>query len=71
MEIQPYTRMLEKAALAVVVCADPELQTCPGFWVQDCSAATENLLLAARAHMSGTMVLSDFTRNAIASFNAR
>jgi len=49
MEIQPYTRMLEKAALAVVVCADPELQTCPGYWVQDCSAATENLLLAVHA----------------------
>jgi nitroreductase len=49
MEIQPYTKMLEKAAFAVVVCADPELQTCPGFWVQDCSAATENLLLAVHA----------------------
>jgi len=49
MRIQPYTKMLEKASLAVVVCADPELQTCPGFWVQDCSAATENLLLAVHA----------------------
>jgi nitroreductase len=49
MKIQPYTKMLEKASLAVVVCADPELQTCPGFWVQDCSAATENLLLAVHA----------------------
>ncbi|MFH2110612.1 MAG: nitroreductase family protein [Candidatus Bathyarchaeota archaeon] len=49
MEAQPYTRMLEKASVAVVVCADPELQTCPGFWVQDCSAATENLLLAVHA----------------------
>jgi len=48
-EIQPYTRMLEKASVAVVVCADPELQTCRGFWVQDCSAATENLLLAVHA----------------------
>jgi nitroreductase len=49
MQIQPYTKMLGKASLAVVVCADPELQTCPGFWVQDCSAATENLLLAVHA----------------------
>ena len=49
MEAQRYTRMLEKASVAVVVCADPELQTCPGFWVQDCSAATENLLLAVHA----------------------
>jgi len=49
MEIQPYTRMLEKASHAIVVCADPELQTCPGFWVQDITAATENLLLAVHA----------------------
>ena len=49
MEAQPYTKMLEKASVAVVVCADPALQTCPGFWVQDCSAATENLLLAVHA----------------------
>lgn len=49
MEIQPYTKMLEKASLAVVVCADPDLQTCPGYWVQDVSAATENILLAVHA----------------------
>lgn len=49
MEIQPYTRMLENASVAVFVCADPDLQTCPGFWVQDVSAATENLLLAVTA----------------------
>lgn len=48
-EAQPYTRMLPKASIAVIVCADPNLQTCPGFWVQDCSASTENLLLAAHA----------------------
>jgi nitroreductase len=49
MEAQPYTKMLEKASIAVIVCADPALQTCPGFWAQDCSAATENLLLAVHA----------------------
>ncbi len=49
MKIQPYTKMLEKASIAVIVCADPDLQTCPGFWVQDVSASTENLLLAVEA----------------------
>jgi nitroreductase len=48
-EIQPYTRMLENASVGLIVCADPELQTCPGYWVQDCSAATENILLAVQA----------------------
>ena len=49
MEIQPYTSMLKTAALSITVCADPELQTCPGFWQQDCSAAIENILLAVHA----------------------
>ncbi len=49
MEIQPYTKMLKNAALGLVVCADPELQTCPGFWQQDTSAAVENILLAVHA----------------------
>ncbi len=43
-------RMAEKAPLAVVVCGDME-KTFPGdgldYWVEDVSAATENLLLAA------------------------
>jgi nitroreductase len=49
MEIHPYTKMLEKASHAIFVCADPGLQTCPGYWTQDLSAATENLLLAVHA----------------------
>ena len=49
MEIQPYTKMLKNAALGIIVCADPELQTCPGYWQQDCSAAVENILLAVHA----------------------
>ena len=34
----------EDASLAVAVCGDPALST---WWQQDCSAATQNLLLAA------------------------
>ena len=37
------------AALAIVVCGDTAAETAPGYWVQDCSAATQNLLLAAHA----------------------
>ena len=32
---------------AIVVCGDTSLARSPGFWVQDCAAASENLLLAA------------------------
>ena len=37
------------AAAAIVVCGDMDLELAPGTWVQDCSAATQNILLAAHA----------------------
>ena len=51
----PYCRMITQVPLAVVVCGDPEGKKWPGFWVQDCSAAIQNLLLAARAEGLGTV----------------
>ena len=48
----PYAKMLEKAPLAIVVCGDMSKALegdARAFWVQDCSAATENILLAAHA----------------------
>lgn len=48
----PYAKMLETAPLAIVVCGDMSKVLDGdgrGFWVQDCSAATENILLAAHA----------------------
>lgn len=48
----PYASMVAKAPLAIVVCGDLK-KALDGeareFWVQDCSAATENILLAANA----------------------
>ena len=44
--------MAAKAPLAIVVCGDMQKTLSgvgQGFWVQDCSAATENILLAANA----------------------
>jgi nitroreductase len=40
----PYGKMLADAAVAIVVCGDPGISE---WWVQDCSAATENILIAA------------------------
>lgn len=45
----PFGGMAPQAQLAIVVCCDLDLEQRPGFWVQDCSAATENLLLAAHS----------------------
>lgn len=47
--VHPHAQMLKQAPLAVVVCADRSIETCPGNWAIDCSAAMENLLLAAHA----------------------
>ena len=50
-EVLPFARMLKQAPLAIVVCG--ETKWFDGnenpFWQQDCSAATQNLLLAAEA----------------------
>lgn len=49
-EANPYAAMAAKAPLAIVVCGDMnkaaegEAREC---WIQDCSAASENILLAA------------------------
>ena len=45
----PYAGMLPDAAVAIVVCGDTVGQRHPGYWVQDCSAAAQNTLLAACA----------------------
>lgn len=52
--VHPYAQMLLTAPAAIVVCAELSLQKHPGSWVQDCSAATQNILLAARAMGLGT-----------------
>lgn len=43
-QVHPYAKMIAKAPLAIAICGDPAVSD---WWVQDCSAATENLLVAA------------------------
>jgi nitroreductase len=51
-KVLPYGKMLEKASAAITVCGIPK-ESIQGeansMWIQDCSAATENILLAAEA----------------------
>ena len=44
-KIHPYSSMLHEAPVAVAVCGDLSLEKYEGYWVQDCSAATQNMLL--------------------------
>ena len=48
-EIHPYSRMLTQAPLGILICGDLSLEVYKDFWVQDCSAATQNMLLAAHS----------------------
>ncbi len=45
----PNAAMAAKAPLAILVCGDLDLEKSEGYWVVDCSAAVENMLLAAHA----------------------
>ena len=61
----PGARMAAKAQTAIVVCGDME-RTMPGlseYWVQDCSAATENILLAAHAMGLGAVWCGAYPNN--------
>jgi len=42
------SQMLKEAAAAIIVCGNLTKEKVPGYWIQDCSAATENILIEAR-----------------------
>ncbi len=42
-------KFVTKAKKAILICADKKLEKFENYWPVDCSAATENMLLAARA----------------------
>jgi nitroreductase len=46
-ETHPYAKMLKDAPTAVLVCGDQNVLKFKDLWIQDCSAASENMLLAA------------------------
>jgi nitroreductase len=55
-EYHQYSRMLEKASHAVIVLGDHEIQE-TDFWIHDCAAAIENILIAAQAKGIGAVWL--------------
>lgn len=56
-DVHPYSKMLLNTDVAIVVCGDESKERFKGFWVQDCSAATENILLAAEEKGLGAVWL--------------
>jgi len=54
-KFHPYAAMLKQAQAAILVCGDPTLEKHKGYWVLDCAAATQNMLLAAHAKGLGSV----------------
>lgn len=52
--IQQYASALTKAPFLVVVCADSNIQKDQVYYLEDCAAATQNMLLAAYEAGLGT-----------------
>ena len=61
-EFHEYSKMLKQSPVAILVCGDFEAEKYCGYWVQDCSAATQNILLAAHAKGLGAVWLGIYPR---------
>jgi nitroreductase len=48
-KINPYAAMAHDAPAAILVCGDLALEKVADYWVVDCAAAVQNLLLASHA----------------------
>ena len=57
MHIHPYAKMLEQANCAIIVCGNTQREHAPGYWMADCGAATQNILLAATSLGIGSVWL--------------
>lgn len=47
MEVHPHATMLNTADAVIIVCANLENELAPSFWIGDCGASVQNILLAA------------------------
>jgi nitroreductase len=53
--VNPNAKMCKEAQAAILVCGDTTKEKYLGFWVQDCAAATQNILLAAHERGLGSV----------------
>lgn len=61
-EVHPNASMLQHAAAGILVCWDDELQHDTGYGPVDCSAATQNMLLAAHSLGIGAVWVGIYPR---------
>jgi nitroreductase len=58
----PSARMVTEADKAILVCGDLNLEKFKGYWMIDCAAAAENILLAAHSLGLGACWLGIYPR---------
>ncbi|MFQ5819299.1 MAG: nitroreductase family protein [Candidatus Heimdallarchaeota archaeon] len=56
-KFHPYSQMVKEASVGIVVCGDLQLEDREGVLVQNCSAATENILIAVQSKGLGAVWL--------------
>jgi nitroreductase len=61
-KVHPYAQMCREAPAAILVCGDVTRESHQGFWVQDCSAATENILVAVNDMRLGAVWVGVYPR---------
>ncbi len=64
MQVHPYSSMLKEASVAIIVCgnAQREIVIGTGYWVQDCSASVENILVQVAEMGLGAVWLGVYPR---------
>lgn len=62
-EVHPYAYMLKEAPLGIVICGDKNIEETIDYIVQDCSAATQNMLLVAHNFGLGAVWLGIYPRD--------
>jgi nitroreductase len=71
-QIHPHCQMIKQTPVAVLVCGDLSREVHKGYWVQDCAAAIENLLLAAHAMGLGAVWTGIYpVEERVAAFRAK
>lgn len=61
-KVHPYAGMLKEATLAILICGDKTLETNEGYLNTNCSASTQNILLAAHDLGLGSVWLGVYPR---------
>jgi nitroreductase len=61
-QLHPYAQMLAEAPLAILVCGDKTLEPNEGYLNTNCSAATQNILLASNDLGLGSVWLGIYPR---------